>query len=142
LISKTKQRSYEWRGSFATAAIAAIQDFWDSDLQYASAENRADFVEWAIPAKDEEPSPFTWASIDETDSDNIVSASPLCATHTNGYQVYKGSFQSPAILATFGAHLASISHLPSNLLIDDAPEGALSMSTTSVCRSFIANQTY
>jgi hypothetical protein len=29
-------------------------------------------VEWAIPAEDEEPSPFTWASVDETNSDNIV----------------------------------------------------------------------
>jgi len=59
LISKTKQWSYEWHGSFATAVITAIQDFWDSDLQYTSAENQVDFVEWAIPAKDEGPLPFT-----------------------------------------------------------------------------------
>ena len=141
-ISKTKQRSYEWRGSFATTAIAAIQDFWDSDPQYASAEDRANFVEWAIPAEDEEPSPFTWASVDETDGDNIVNTSPLPSTHTNKYQVYKGSFQSPVILATFSAHLASISQLPSDMLIDDAPEGALSMATTSVRQTFITNKAY
>lgn len=72
-LSKTKQRSYEWRGNFAAAAITVIQDFWNSDPQYASAEDRANFVEWAIPSDDEEPSPFTWASVDEADSDHIVS---------------------------------------------------------------------
>jgi hypothetical protein len=77
-MSKTKQRSYEWCGSSATAAIAAIQDFWNSDPQFTNAKDRADFVEWAIPTEDEEPSPFTWASIDETDDTNIVSAtSPI-----------------------------------------------------------------
>jgi hypothetical protein len=44
-------------------------------LQYTSAEDWANYVEWAIPAEDEEPSPFTWASVDETDSDRIVSIS-------------------------------------------------------------------
>ena len=72
ICTKTKQRSYEWRGSFATAAITAIQDFWNSDPQYENAGDRANFVEWAIPAEDEEPSPFTWNTVDETDSDNIV----------------------------------------------------------------------
>ena len=71
-ISKTKQRSYEWRGNFAATAITAIQEFWNSDPQYATAEDRANFVEWAIPEEDEEPSPFTWASVDESDSDNVV----------------------------------------------------------------------
>ena len=42
------------------------------DPQYATAEDRANFVEWAIPEEDEEPSPFTWASVDESDSDNVV----------------------------------------------------------------------
>ncbi|KAF8230331.1 hypothetical protein L208DRAFT_1031692, partial [Tricholoma matsutake] len=51
-------------------------------------------------------------------------------------QVYKGSFQSPVILATFSAHLTSISQLPSDMLIDDVPEGALSMATTSVEHTF------
>ena len=74
-ISKTKQRSYEWRGNFAAAAITAVQEFWNSDPQYATAEDRANFVEWAIPEEDEEPSPFTWASVDESDSDNVVSIS-------------------------------------------------------------------
>ena len=71
-MSKTKQRSYEWCGSFAMAALTSIQDFWNSDPQYTRAEDRANFVEWAIPAKDEEPSPFTWGSVNETDIDNIV----------------------------------------------------------------------
>jgi hypothetical protein len=79
ILSKTKQRSYEWRGNFAAAAITAIQDFWNSDPQYASAEDRANFVEWAIPVDDEEPSPFTWASVDETDSESIVSISLIFA---------------------------------------------------------------
>ena len=89
-MSKTKQRSYEWHGSFAMAAVAAVQDFWNSDPQYASAKDRANFIEWAIPAEDEDPSPFTWASVDETDGDNIVSASPIFALafqlhYTNNY---------------------------------------------------------
>ena len=66
------------RGSFATAAVAIIQDFWNSDPQYANAKERANFVEWA---EDEEPSPFTWASVDESNSDDIVSAS-LFATQS------------------------------------------------------------
>jgi hypothetical protein len=84
-MCKTKQRSYEWRGCFATAAVTAIQDFWSSDPQYESAEDRANFVEWAIPAEDEEPSPFTWGSVDETDSDNIVNASPVFTTQSDTY---------------------------------------------------------
>jgi hypothetical protein len=134
-LSKTKQRTHEWRGSFATAAITAVQDFWDSDPLYASAENRVDFVEWAIPTEDKEPSPFTWASVDETDIDNIVRVLPLsssCGAIEMKIQVYKGSFQSPTVLATFGTHLASISHLSSDMLIADAQEGALSMAATSV----------
>jgi hypothetical protein len=75
---KTKQRSYEWRGSFATAAITAVQVFWNSDPQYEIAENRMNFVEWAISAEDEEPSPFTWGSVDETDEDKIVSFTHFC----------------------------------------------------------------
>jgi hypothetical protein len=71
-LFKTKQRSYEWRGNFANTAVIAVQDFWNSDPQYECAEARANYVEWAIPAEDEEPSPFTWASVDETDIDNIV----------------------------------------------------------------------
>jgi len=62
------------------SAIAAVQDFWDSNPRYASTKDRVNFVEWAIPAEDEEPSPFTWASVDETDGDNIVNTSPLFAT--------------------------------------------------------------
>jgi len=62
------------------SAIAAVQDFWNSNPQYATTEDRVNFVEWAIPAEDEEPSPFTWASVDETDGDNIVNTSPLFAT--------------------------------------------------------------
>jgi hypothetical protein len=67
------------------AAITAIQDFWNSDPQYESAENRANYVEWAIPAEDEEPSPFTWGSVDETNSDNIVNASPVFTTQLDTY---------------------------------------------------------
>jgi hypothetical protein len=121
----------------------AIQDFWNSDPQYASAKDRMNFVEWAISAEDEEPSPFTWASVDETDGDNIVMLHPLCLQHrANEHQVYKGFFQSPAILTTFSTHLASISLLPSDMLTGNTPEGALSMATTSVCPSFITNVTY
>ena len=79
-MSKTKQRSYEWHGSFAAAAIIAIQDFWKSDPQYMSAEFQANFVEWAIPAEDEEPSPFTWASVDETNDNTVKNISSLFTT--------------------------------------------------------------
>jgi hypothetical protein len=55
------------------AAASAVQDFWDADTQYRRADDRADYVEWAIPTEDDEPSPFTWANVDETDDENIVS---------------------------------------------------------------------
>ena len=74
-MSKTNQRSYEWHGSFAMAALTAIQDFWNSDPQYARAKDRANFVEWAIPTEDEEPLPFTLGSVNETNIDNIVNIS-------------------------------------------------------------------
>ena len=67
------------------AAITAVQDFWNSDPQYTSAEDWANFVEWAIPAEDKEPSPFTWVSVDETDGDNIVSAAHIFATQADTY---------------------------------------------------------
>ena len=76
-MSKTKQRSYEWHGSFAMAALSTIQDFWNSDSQYARAEDWANLVEWTIPAEDKEPLPFTWGSIDETDIDNIINFTHL-----------------------------------------------------------------
>lgn len=62
----------------------SVQEFWNSEPQYADAEDRANFVEWAIPTEDEEPSPFTWASVDETNSDNIVNIS-LFATLSDIY---------------------------------------------------------
>ena len=71
---------YEWCGSFAVATMTAIQDFWNSDPQYKSAEECANFVEWAIAAEDEDPLPFTWGSVDETDSENIVNNSPIFVT--------------------------------------------------------------
>jgi hypothetical protein len=104
-MSKTKQRSYEWRGSFATAAITAVQDFWKSDSQYASAEDRANFVEWAIPNEDEEPSPFTWASVDETNGDEIVSTS----SQASGLNILIGY-----ILTNFRYIKVSSSHPPSS----------------------------
>ena len=58
----------------------AIQDFWSSHLQYENDEEHTNFVEWA--AEDEDPLPFTWGSVDETDSDNIVNISPIFATVT------------------------------------------------------------
>ena len=88
---KTKQRSYEWCGSFATTAITAVQDFWNSEPQYESSENRANYVEWAIPAEDEEPSPFTWSSVDETNDDEIVKISLIFAllhSDTNNMKYY------------------------------------------------------
>jgi hypothetical protein len=39
-------------------------------------------IKWAIPAKDEQPLLFTWASVDETDGDNVVNASPLFVCDT------------------------------------------------------------
>ena len=60
--------------------MTAIQDFWDSDPQYESAEYHANFVEWAIAAKDKDPSPITWGSVNETDSENIVNNSPIFAS--------------------------------------------------------------
>jgi hypothetical protein len=53
-----------------------------SDPQYTSAKFRANFVEWAIPAEDEEPSPFTWASVDETNDNIVKNISSLFATHS------------------------------------------------------------
>jgi hypothetical protein len=65
--------------------IIAVQKFWKSDPQYASAEGHANYIEWAIPADDGEPSPFTWASVNEDDSDNIVgvSSTPYNTAVTN-----------------------------------------------------------
>ena len=100
-ISKTKQRSYEWCGSFATAAIIAIQDLWNSDPQYASAEDRANFVEWAIPAEDTEPSLFIWASVDENhesseDFVNLFFNPPSHTILTNNRYIKVASSQLPS----------------------------------------------
>jgi hypothetical protein len=57
--------------------MTAVQDFWDSNPQYESAEDRANFVEWAIPTDDQDPSLFAWASVDETNIEKIVNSSPV-----------------------------------------------------------------
>ena len=62
---------------------------------------------------------------------------PVVSTRT-GSQTRDNPYQSSTVIATFSAHIASISHLPPDMLINNAPEGALSMATTSVGRkSFI-----
>ena len=53
-----------------------------TDPQYKNDEDHANFVEWAIAAEDEDPSLFTWGSVDETDSDKVVNISPIFATMT------------------------------------------------------------
>lgn len=49
---KVHQKLYEWRGSFGSAALATIQDFWDDpfELKYASADD-PDW-EWENPYED------------------------------------------------------------------------------------------
>ena len=142
-MSKTKQRSYEWHGSFVMAALSAIQDFWNSDPQYARAKDWANLVEWTIPAEDEKPLPFTWGSIDETDIDNIVNFTHLHNTirctivltnHTRCIKAHSSHLPSSQ------PSVPSISHLPPNLLINGTPEGALSMAMTLVCPLFNTNK--
>ena len=117
--------------------MTAVQDFWGSDPQYENDEDCANFVEWVIAAEDEDLLPFTWGSVDETDSDNVINNSPIFATvtfsDTNKYQIYNGSFQSATVIVTFSTHLAPISHLPPDMLINNEPEGALSMATNPIC---------
>jgi hypothetical protein len=58
---------------------------------------------------------------------------------TSVFPLHKGAFQSPIILATFSAHLATISNLLPNLVIDNVAEGALAMATTLLYSTFIMN---
>jgi hypothetical protein len=71
------QRTYELRGTFAKTAAAGVAEFWASDPTFESAEERAAYVNWAVPQSsdpDEEAViPFIWEHCDDSDQDNLVS---------------------------------------------------------------------
>lgn len=53
-----------------TAAMAAVQAFWESDPVYYDPIERAAYVEWAFPDDPNEPTPGIWASV-EDDFENV-----------------------------------------------------------------------
>lgn len=55
------QRSYEWRGRFASAGINAVLDLEASDADFQDPDFRARWVEWATEVG---VWPFLWADID------------------------------------------------------------------------------
>lgn len=64
IFMQITQRTYEWRGKFASTAIDAVLDLEASDNDYENPEFRANWVSWAL---DEECLPFLYA---DTESDD------------------------------------------------------------------------
>ncbi|KAF9461190.1 hypothetical protein BDZ94DRAFT_1372446 [Collybia nuda] len=119
IFAVLKQRTYEWRRGFMTAAVTAVQAFWESDPAYADPMERAAYVEWAFPDDPNEPIPGIWASVDD-DFEDINN------------HVYKGAFQAVTVITTFAQHLAILRAVPKQLLINTHAEGALALSATAV----------
>ncbi|KAF8889239.1 hypothetical protein BD779DRAFT_1469775 [Infundibulicybe gibba] len=114
IFSVLKQRTYEWRSQFAMHATVAVEAFWKTDSAFADADERAAYVQWAIPVNTDDPTPFTWASVEENEGVDTV---------------YKGDYQAPAVIATFALHhLAAVSVLPDKKA---NPIGALAMAATA-----------
>jgi len=65
------QRVYEWRGTFASEALKAVRKFFEdrkSSGDLVDAQDRAAYVEWAVPQGDEgETVPFLWRMIQMAD---------------------------------------------------------------------------
>lgn len=55
------QRSYEWHGRFASAAIDAILNLEATSANYQDPDTRAEYVSWAT---EEGVWPFLYAEID------------------------------------------------------------------------------
>ena len=80
-----KQRTYEWRGGFVLSAAAAVNAFWETDPIYADPINHSAYIEWGIPTDIDEPTPITWANVDESDPDNIVRLKFISCKPPNSY---------------------------------------------------------
>ncbi|KAF8797834.1 hypothetical protein BYT27DRAFT_7323078 [Phlegmacium glaucopus] len=121
IFSVLKQRTYEWRGGFLLAATTAVSAFWETDPIYADPINRAAYIEWGVPTDIDEPTPITWANVDESDPDNVI---------------YKGAFLSAPVIATFAHHLTVLDSIPTGDLILAHTEGALALSAMAVDHAF------
>ncbi|KAF8804253.1 hypothetical protein BYT27DRAFT_7259397 [Phlegmacium glaucopus] len=120
-IFSLKQRTYEWRGGFLLAATTAVSAFWETDPIYADPINHATYIEWGVPTDIDEPTPITWANVDESDPDNVI---------------YKGAFLSAPVIAMFAHHLTVLDSIPTGDLILAHAEGALALSTMAVDHAF------
>lgn len=128
------QRTYEWRGRFASAAIDAVLDLEDSDADFQDPSFRKNWVAWA---KEDGIWPFLYADTDSEDPDVrvIINSSnrndpPYC------WQDWSGTFASELITKAFASHLAYtansvIIHQLSDLEAQH-PSGALALATAAV----------
>ncbi|ETW83383.1 hypothetical protein HETIRDRAFT_450975 [Heterobasidion irregulare TC 32-1] len=64
------QRIYVWRRNFATEAIKRVKAFWESDPLYADAEERAAYVQWAVPETKGGQVPAIYEDVDKSDITN------------------------------------------------------------------------
>ncbi|KAF8876084.1 hypothetical protein BD779DRAFT_1475809 [Infundibulicybe gibba] len=92
-------------------------------LLISSFTGRKIYVEWALPDDPEDPTPFTWLSVDESDPEKPI---------------FSGNFLAQTVLATFAHHLTLISTVHANDLRPGNPIGALAMTATAIERAFIA----
>ncbi|KAF9455823.1 hypothetical protein BDZ94DRAFT_1277182 [Collybia nuda] len=123
IFAVLKQRTYEWRSNFMTAAVAAVQAFWDSDDTYSDPTERAAYVEWAFPEDPNQPIPGIWASVDDDFEESKE-------------YVYKGAFQATTIISTFAQHLLLLHSVQDSMLTGVQAEGALALSATAVEHAF------
>ena len=80
------QRVYVWRRTFATEAIEGAKTFWESDPLFVDPEERAAYVQWAIPDAKAVRVPAIYEDVDETDVANPVSHSsaPVQPSRSSG----------------------------------------------------------
>lgn len=62
------QKMYEWRSSFADAAVAAVDALWASDPKYSTPEAKAEYVANALSSG----SPFLYAQIPPSGSSDAI----------------------------------------------------------------------
>ena len=67
------QRVYIWHRTFATEAIEGVKMFWESDPLFVDPEERAAYVQWAVPEAKAVHVPAIYEDVDETDVANPVS---------------------------------------------------------------------
>jgi hypothetical protein len=127
---KANDRISTWRNNFATAAMKALEQLFDS-LEYSAPEDRAEYVKFLLGDDEKDRlCPFYYKEYEEGKAPIVRPISP--PKNSNLFYNIKGIFQSYLISQTLATHITSIAGIPPKFRHEDKPVAALVLTVQAV----------